>query len=491
MKKLITKENLEYFHDLFLTKISGSLEKHTDDNSIHITEEERARWNEGVPEGGISSVDLENAKQELRDEIANPIGQTAKYDVLNVGQRAPIGPPNFNNAYFSGSLYMGPKEEMPAITGPGAAGGNIYLPKGKALVGLTKDGPKTNPDGTSDSGCRTIGFVSQVMPEDIENNEDSVYIGTNVSRLYLYSKTAYPVVVTKKEVVVIDDSLLPMEDGEPVPQELVESISPIATQEWVSMMFNYLGLIGGKEDVTIYTAASSDATKSFDKTYSSGWTNAKNSWSVSSNGTIGHTRTQGNSQHVPLFQASDWNEMYFKTNDTSWNNTSFILMKAPNYAYGVTLETNTYKLFAIDTNGRRHYDYQEPLKTSLEDANTNQKVVRLKYDGTNKAFVFSSIDSNNDETKLLTIPETAYIGFNEFKDAEVCFGLCANTSSRTQGTILQVVNRPKGFIPSQYLLYDENAVVRQADVNKTNIEIDERLEKLIGDIVEKKIKEFL
>ena len=193
MKKLITKENLEYFHDLFLTKISSSLEKHTDDNSIHITEEERARWNEGVSEGGVSSVDLENAKQELRNEIANPIGQTAKYDVLNVGQRGPVGPPNFNNAYFSGSLYMGPKEEMPAITGPGAVGGNIYLPKGKALVGLTKDGPKTNPDGTSDSGCRTIGFVSQVMPEDIENNEDSVYIGTNVSRLYLYSKTAYPV----------------------------------------------------------------------------------------------------------------------------------------------------------------------------------------------------------------------------------------------------------------------------------------------------------
>lgn len=427
--------------------------------------------------GEEKDKNLRTKLAEIDSAIANCSGggggltPNAEVETLKVTQSATIGAtggfaaPNYNNLYIPGSLYMGDKDSIVTHpVGPGSVGGNIYLPAGKAICGLTKDGVKEG-----DSGVRTIGFVGQATEEDQLNNETSVYIGTDASRLYLYSKTAYPTVVSNREVLAA--SLEPMsESSEVETKESVRTVSPIATQEWVLGLLTSLGLIGGGEDKTNYIAADKNTNNSFDLANSKAWNQSfSTSWQLSNNGNIGHLKMGGKQKFACLFQSTGWNEFYFAIPPAQLTQNYYVSYKTPQYAYAIRFSGKLIYIALFDYQGNKIQETTTVNDKSFDDIASSSSVMRLKYDDINRNIVISGINNANEETIIAVLSEYTFSHLNEFDKREQKFGVVANVSN-TVSTIITVVNRPSGFDPTQKA-YTDNSVLRVRDMNMLNLNL--------------------
>lgn len=422
---------------------------------------------------------------------------------MEVGKRGPVGPPNPNNLYVNGAIYAMPKDEAFTVTGPGTAGGNIFLQPGKAICSFTKDGPKTNPDGSKDSGIRTIGFVAQVTEEDKANNEDSVYIGTNVSRLYLYSRTAYPTIVSNRQVFRALDVPKTAEEGqtdeelveeEPV-GETVQTISPMATQEWTMELMEQLGVIGGQIDHTEYIQCPTNLVDAFDKTASLNFVHQskrKHTWNLGSNGTLSVSGSNSYN-YVPLFQENTWNEAYIDLSGISTSNISnlyFCTAYNSQYSYMVRFSRNTYSICTFSKYGQKGTEFNYALKLDLNELVQSGTVMRFRYDMDNESIVFSLIKSTGEEKSLLTIYKYAFSGLDRFDHSETKRSLGFGCQVKNGNSCLpRVVKRPDNYQPSLVDTINDYAVVRYRHVaEQIELAVDQQVQARIARAVEEQVQ---
>lgn len=480
----------------------------------------------------VSSTNLnkiENQLEAVTDEvidaqskITNPTGEVATYNTvkavndMHVGQRGVGMGPNTNNLYVEGSTYMMPKDQAYTVTGPGAPGGNIFLQPGKAICSFTKAGPKQNDDGTQDSGIRTIGFVGQVFQEDKDNNEDSVYIGTNVSRLYLYSRTAYPTIVSNKTIFTKNYGVSTLDsDGEVEHlNEEVQTVSPMATQEWVLEMMDNLGMVGGgAEDTSSYTECPVNLTTAFDVTGSmeflDEWLRSHN-WSLGTNGEI--TLIGGNStSYIPLFQKDVFNDMYvdlssLDNNGKTIGNLHFVLYKNTDYAYVIRFEKNRYSLSMFGKWGGKQNEYNYAINFDPTNLLNGSEILRVKHDEENQLHVFSTINSSGEEKSILSLSKFAFSGMHMFTSQSTVENIGFGVKVADAATCLpKIVKRPSNFTPS--VKTSSFAVVRQREKQQLVEEIEsvkdmittyplmarnkDSFEDYINELVEAKVNEIL
>lgn len=388
-------------------------------------------------------------------------------DSMEIGKRGPVGPPNPNNLYVNGAIYAMPKEEAFTVTGPGAAGGNIFLQPGKAVCSFTKRGPYEKEDGTMDSGIRTIGFVAQVSEEDKANNEDSVYLGTNISRMYLYSRTAFPTIVSNKQLFrsVTKTTRDGVQVASEEPTESVQTISPMATQEWTMELLKSLGVIGGQIDQTQYETCTVDALKAFDTNKSmlfmDQWQRNHN-WNLGTDGSISLSGKDGNI-FAPLFQKNVWNEVYYDLSNIHHNdikNCYFVLYSNFTNAYVLRFDKNSYSIALITKYGQKSNEYNYALKLNPSKLTESGTVLRFRYDSDNESGVFSLV-RNGVEESLLTISKYAFSGLHMFEseNTQVSLGLACQVR-HGQDSLPKIVNKPDNFTPNAKSAISDYAVVR-------------------------------
>lgn len=412
-----------------------------------------------------------------------------------VGSEGPIGPENKNNLYVRGNLYtMDPSKANVPVTGPGAQGGNIFLRAGTAFCGFTRRGRYVKEDGTVDSGIRTIGFIGQVSDEDKLNNEDSVYIGTNVSRLYLYSRTAFPTIVSDKQIY--RSTGITREGVNQDYNETVQTISPMATQEWTMGIMSSLGIIGGQVDNTVYSTCSPNLPNSFSTIdsmeFMDTWSRNHN-WTLGTNGKFNLSGSNG-STFAPLFQKDGWNEMYLdlsgiKQND--FNKLYFNLYKNNTNAYVVRFDRNSYSISYISKWGSKNNEYNYGFKFDPKDLIQGNSILRVKYDKDNESAVFSQIYTDGSESVILTLSRYAFSGMYMF-DAESTVDKLGFACAVADGQVAlpTVVNQPVNFSPTKSIVSDY-AVVRVKDLNREFETFTQNIGVAMAKVIDKKVEERL
>lgn len=262
--------------------------------------------------------------------------------------------------------------------------GNVLMPYARAIGGFTKDG----------SGVRTIGFVAKPMDAnpslDIteEQNTDAVFLGTNVSQLYLYSKEKYPTIVSEGE------------------------LSPIATQDWVMRLVEGLGLLSGVGDPTP-AQTSSVPTTLFDTATSNQWSIVEGNWRLSDSDKAIMLPDGQEGLYKPLIAYPNFNEVtYVKGGqiEDSRNDVFVGLWKTENYIYGCRLMGNTLNVSYFGTNGTRGGANTFTIRQTVNPGD----IITLHYNFSNDIWEMYKFDENNEPSLIYQMSKFIMSGFPEF-----------------------------------------------------------------------------
>lgn len=291
---------------------------------------------------------------------------------------------DFNvDVVVKGNLYTTLDGVKPTHFGPPSRlAGNVIMPYSRALGGMTKDG----------SGVRTIGFISKPTDADStmditeDQNIDSVFLGTNVSQLFLYSKEKYPTIVS---------------DGE---------LSPIATQDWVMRLVDGLGLLDKGEDETA-TVTSKIPSEVFDIETSDGFIyEILGDWSLDD---FNNAITYSNGDEVkykPLIAYSQYNEITYSYNKETSKQMFIGLWRTENYIYGARIDGRMLSVSYFDKHGTRGGSYNLTIRENLVPG----EKITVHYNHTNEIWEFYKYDENQEPILIYQLSKFMMSGFPEF-----------------------------------------------------------------------------
>ena len=270
-----------------------------------------------------------------------------------------------------GNVYPTLDGELPTHAGPPTKNaGNVLMPYARAVGGFTKD--KT--------GVRTIGLVAK--PSDIFKdikfdefeNVDSVFLGTDASQTFIYSRDKYPMVVSQGEM------------------------SSMATQSWVYQLLSKLDLMP-KEETTEQLVSAIIPTEVFD--LNKKWHNLNPIIYLNDNSqTIAMTKAD---RYTPLFAKEEYNDFTFIAPGkyfTLWNNDS--------YYYAVIITSTGLQLMYIDAGGGGK-GIIKINQTFNFDFNTTK--IRAIYDKKNDVWnLYTVSEYGNIQNLLITVSRFMFEG---------------------------------------------------------------------------------
>lgn len=290
---------------------------------------------------------------------------------------------NFNvDIVTKGNIYATLDGKKPTHFGPPTKdAGNILMPYARAIGGFTKD----------KSGIRTIGMIAK--PKDAnpdlditeDQNSDSVFIGTNVSQLYLYSKEKYPTIVSKNEV------------------------SPLATQDWVMRLVDGLGLLDKGQDSTP-VVTSKNPNDLFDLNVSDAFSNLKGSWSLDEYNSLVRFKEGEVGKFNPLIGFREINEVTYSYTPETSKNLFIGLWRTDSYLYGARIENNTLSVSYFNSQGIRGGAYTLTIREAL----TPGELITIHYNHLNEIWEFYRFDENKEPILIYQLSKFMMSGFPEF-----------------------------------------------------------------------------
>lgn len=295
----------------------------------------------------------------------------------------------YTDLVVQGNIYPTLDGVKPVHFGPPTKNaGNVLMPYGRAIGGFTKDG----------SGVRTIGFVAR--PIDIFKNmtyttdaeTDAIFLGTNVSQTFIYSKEKYPTIVSQDE------------------------LSPIATQEWVIKVIENANIIDQQPTDTEVTT-STVASEAF---ILGAWGGAEGEWSA--NGSQISSRNVPEGHFCPLVSRS-FNDFTIQTTSTSY----FGLWKNDDYIYCVGLVGTILTLAYLDINGLLQGQIKISIPETIEDTST----LRFHYDKNNDTWLIIKVEGQIQKLvyKVSKLLMASYPDFNTVKTTPNFSVLGTNTTN--------------------------------------------------------------
>lgn len=291
---------------------------------------------------------------------------------------------NFNvDLIVKGNVYATLDGQKPEHAGPPTKdAGNVILPYARAIGGFTKDG----------TGVRTIGFIAKPKEADKniditdDQNLDSVFLGTNVSQLFMYSKEKFPTIVSQGE------------------------LSPIATQDWVMRLVDGLGLLNRGEDDTPVVSTEKPQ-ELFDTSASDAFgQNIRGNWTIDEiNNSVDFFGGDLN-KYKPIIAFDSYNEVtYSYTQDTAKQMFTG-LWKTENYIYATRIEGRALSVSYFGKDGTRGGAYNLTIRDAL---NPGEKI-SVHYNHKNEIWEFYRFDENNEPVLIYQLSKFMMSGFPEF-----------------------------------------------------------------------------